>query len=477
MGCSQGSTAAAAASSLPAAALLSSLPLARRGRGAPVLGVPHNWAGATDTRTALALLLVTLGCLLRCGPAAGAPAVEVGGLAMPDGRAWELVSPPDKHGAGLATDFDNQRGTAMQAAADGTAITYAASAPAASEAELEPQGNRAFEGSQLLSRRGAKGWGTADLTTPVEEVPPFFLGQSTEYRLFSLDLSAALVAPKGETPLAPPQAPGEVQERTLYLRNDASGSYEPLVSRLNAPEHEIGKEGLLFNEGTPDLNHVVFTSSEALTSGALAGGENLYEWSRGVSPSEQIQLVSVSPSEGSPLAESPVHGNFGEQGQILRHVISDDGERIAWKELRAGEHSQLILRDTVTKESVRVDAPREGASGGAEEAIFQTASSDGTRVFFSDQGQLTPDSHAKAGADDLYLFEASRGKRLSEGRLTDLTVPLVVGESASVQGAVLGTSQDGSYVYFVANGVLTDVPSQESDKAAPGDCEGALFKI
>ena len=38
--------------------------------------------------------------------------------------------------------------------------------------------------------------------------------------------------------------------------------------------------------------------------------------------------------------------------------------------------------------------------------------------------------------------------------MTDLTPRGATGESANVQGAVLGGSEDGSYLYFVADGVL-----------------------
>src|SRR6185312_15393416 len=45
----------------------------------------------------------------------------------------------------------------------------------------------------------------------------------------------------------------------------------------------------------------------------------------------------------------------------------------------------------------------------------------------------------------------------------DLTVDSHAGESANVQGAVIGSSTDGTTVYFVANGSLTE-------DALPGNC-------
>ena len=50
------------------------------------------------------------------------------GFGLPDGREWEMVSPPNKDGAALETPM-SQLGLAMQASTDGDAVTYTASAP------------------------------------------------------------------------------------------------------------------------------------------------------------------------------------------------------------------------------------------------------------------------------------------------------------------------------------------------------------
>jgi hypothetical protein len=63
--------------------------------------------------------------------------------------------------------------------------------------------------------------------------------------------------------------------------------------------------------------------------------------------------------------------------------------------------------------------------------------------------------------NDLYRFEA---RKPAGQRLTDLTPDAADKDGAEVRG-VLGTSTDGSYVYFAANGVL-------APGATPGDCGG-----
>ena len=88
----------------------------------------------------------------------------------------------------------------------------------------------------------------------------------------------------------------------------------------------------------------------------------------------------------------------------------------------------------------------------------------GSRVFFTEEKELTVDSGASYEKKDLYVCEVKVGEASGklECDLNDLT-PQSAGESAEVQGTVLGASEDGSSVYFVANGVL-------APNAKPGDC-------
>ena len=109
-------------------------------------------------------------------------------------------------------------------------------------------------------------------------------------------------------------------------------------------------------------------------------------------------------------------------------------------------------------ETVQLDAPQPGVVPHYyEEPHFQGASANGSRVFFTDEARLTPGSHATAGEPDLYVFELSSGSGPLSGTLTDLTEATTGGESAAVQGEVLGTSEDGTYVYFAANGELAEM--------------------
>lgn len=353
------------------------------------------------------------------------------GFALPDGRAWELVSPPDKHGAGFA-GVGEEQGAVIQAAAGGGAMTYSATSPIVSN----PAGSRSLESTQVFSTRMAPGvWDSQDIATVHTEgsgVAP--VGEQSEYKLFSSDLTLGLVQPVGETPL-PPLPAGS--ENTDYLRS-IDGEYSALVTSANVPAGTKFGGEIKFAGASPDLGHVVISSNVVLTSGGIrqgpfSDGSRLYEWVAGV-----LQPVSVLPDG------EEVRGEIGDHNYVLRHAVSDDGSRIVWG-FDTGPH---FLRDMTRKETVRVDAPEEGLVEGNGQTDFQTASSNGSRMFFTrSQESLTRNTTASTG---LYVFEVTSGKREPlAGRLTSLT------EAGKVLG-VIGASEDGSYVYFVDSGVLGD---------------------
>nr|MBA3865692.1 hypothetical protein [Solirubrobacterales bacterium] len=410
-------------------------------------------------------------------------------LGLPDGRAWEQVSPLDKRGANLRGLGDR---SLIQASTTGDAVTYLASAPT----EVEPQGNPG--NNQVLSARGAGGWSSLDLNPP-HQVP---LGATNvpEDRFFSPDLSHALLQPNG--PFDPQLSP-QASEQTPFLRTNfppatpsdfcATSCYHPLVTAAegvaNVPpgtefadrQHcsEVPLCGPGFVGASPDLSHVVIKSNVALTSTELPPSSGaLYEWSSAQPPSDQLQLLSVLPS-GEPVAAQVTFGDTGNTStHNARNAISTDGSRVIFS---GGGHLYLRYNASTPQSQVaggQCTEPAQactlqldllqGGPGGSEASSphFQTASADASRIFFTDSQQLTPGSGARG---DLYEYDLE--KPLGE-RLTDLT-PAAAGESAAVQGLVVGSSEDGSWIYFVANGVLAPNKVDNGggqEEAQPGSC-------
>jgi len=370
---------------------------------------------------------------------------------QPDGRAWEMVTPPDKHGAGIIA-VGNEQGADIQAAEDGGGITFGATSPFVAN----PAGSNSPEVTQVISTRDAPGsWKTLDITTPHNEgATELAVGHSAEYKLFSSDLSLGLIEPNGKAPL-PPLPPGA--EKTIYLRM-ANGEYTALVTSANVPPgtkfggNGEGAGGVEYVTATPDFSHVVLESNGvALTEGGAVHG--LYEWAGG-----QLQLASVLPNE------EPTDARLA-SGSVVRHAISNDGARLVFKAQAAGD--RLYMRDMATGETVQVDAAQGAPEPASSESLYRTANGEDSRVFFTNQKHLTANSTASAG-EDLYEFEVTSGKgEPLAGKLTDLTVDGNPGQGADVRG-VIGAGEDGSYVYFVANGVLGDGAEQG---AKSGKCE------
>jgi sugar lactone lactonase YvrE len=409
-------------------------------------------------------------------------------LTLPDERVFELVSSPNSNQnvygpsetfgeTNPQEDFNTER--AVRAAADGGAIAYLGDPPAGAEGE----GGGGLLGNGLgnawLGTRTPDGWSTKTIQPPLATASGF--GNFTQYEAFSSDLTAGIVA-SGEA-LTHDVAPA----CTLYLRTASDGSLHPLVTAAQTlgrcrNEHEAR----VFAGGSTDASHLLFENEGALTPGSVKAAEgqfNLYDSTAG-----QPHLVNVLPNGktdpnatfGSPAPSQ----NFNQPD--FSNVASADGSRIFWTDLNTGN---LYVRENDTQPqsplgakgectvpadacALQVDATQgPGPSGGGR---FLSASADGTRVFFTDCSKLTQDSTAVEGSclhetegfpiftgNDLYEYNVNTGK------LADLTVDANAGDPlrADVQG-VIGTSEDGAYVYSVAGGALAPGATPRTCKAA-----------
>jgi hypothetical protein len=347
---------------------------------------------------------------------------------LPDGRAWELVSPPDKKGAAIEP-FELGE---IQSATEGNGITYLASKPIGEN--IVGKAGRA----QIFSIRTSAGWLSEDITVPIafhgDEKTGNYLEFNPEYRLFSPDLSFAAIEPNEE--LERFSLSSLASQRTDYLRNNSNHTYIPLVNDTNTPpgipyggKHiENGNTFISLVGASANLSHIVLSSPEALTSEAPSpmcepllecNPRHLFEWFEG-----RLHLVSILP-DGRPAldgVESVVDRiNGGFFPEDYHTPVSGDGRFVVW---RSG--GVLYVRDMVVGRSLRVGGP---------EARFQLLSGDGSRMFFLENGNL-------------FVFDTGSGVR------TDLTGHTVNPGGAGVKEAVVGVSDDGSYVYFVASEAL-----------------------
>jgi hypothetical protein len=375
-------------------------------------------------------------------------------FALPDNRAWEMVSPPNKQGAPV--EALTREGGVILASEDGNAFTYVVDGAL----EEQIQGNRSPEWQQVLARREAQGWRSEDVATPSTKAKGFAPGATPEYQFFTPDLARALVEPTAQTAYEEPPLAEGAKQATMYVRDNATRKYVPLVTEANVAAGTAFGGHVHFAGATPDLRHVVIASQVALLGSSSAPG--LYEWSEGA-----LQLVSVR-SNGRPVKGSVELG----YSHTAANAVSGDGTRIVWTiDEQQPFLGHLYMRDTATGETVQLDAAQ-GVSEpvGAGTARFQTASSDGSRVFFTDSQKLTPGSTSEPASKEADLYECEMVIR--DGKLacdlSDLSAGPTAGEHANVQGSLLGTSEDGTSTYFVAQGVLASNENGDHEHASEG---------
>jgi hypothetical protein len=440
-------------------------------------------------------------------------AVTQSATGLPNHRAYELVAPHDAtevYGPPLHqyTPGEPEGGVAdeytrvykdYQAAANGEAVAFVGGAPASASGGSGFVGTST--GNQYLARRGPDAWEDADI-----EPPGYELAIST-FSAFSEDLTAYVL--KTQFPLtATPDAPSQCADdgsAAPYL-NDAGG-YHSLITA--AADGSCEAKGV---EISADGDHVLLYSPSAYTEGAVPAKENnpednpeenLYDAVAG-----RLYQVNILP-DGAP--EEHPNALFGGRQHheesiyeaTFEHAASRDGSRIFWTALEgSGEEKQpralyARLNDTQPQSpsmgevcteaadacTVQLDRAQTGAGGASGAGRFWDASADGTHVFFTDCHRLTVGSTAdaengcapkkvKGGVDpgteltgnDLYEYDFDK----PEGeRLTDLTVDNKDAGGANVQG-VIGVSESGDSVYFVAEGALTAGPNVEGHEPVAG---------
>jgi hypothetical protein len=279
---------------------------------------------------------------------------------LPDGRAWEMVSPVDKGGGAVAAPGALFGGGEIQAAAGGGALTFGSAA-----AFADPQG--APPVSQYLATRGVGGWTTAALSPSLEAGGYGDHPDGAPFRLFSTDLGRALML-NGERCAVEETCPPSY---SLW----SAGAFQVLPS----------DPGLRFEGATADLQHIVF--------GAEGG---LYEWGGG-------PLEEISPVGGATLA-API-GALSEDGSRLYFTVPEDGPTYLYEAgagarpvpetvggavaFEAASADGALAYFTRADELYRYSAAAESSTPIAAGVLGVLAvSADGSRVYYQDGSGL-----------------------------------------------------------------------------------------
>jgi hypothetical protein len=445
----------------------------------------------------------------------GCPNATLAGFdpALPDCRAYELVSSAHEVGdvyvpggiIGGEQYIDSVR--PFRSASDGNAFAYIADpGPVGGDGESA----KGF-GNEYLARRGPAagidGWETANITPPPDG------SAFREYEAFSPDLSVGILASESQLVAARPvqQSPAGCAALYSVLNTPTESTYQALFSETlspgfcgNATSHGFALEGregldhaLTFSGESRDHAVKFFQTPAALAAPAIDTGglgSNLYE-----SVGGSVKVVSVLPD-----GEVARHSTYGGPSELpdnapdLSATITSDGSRAFWSTVeeiqsfgsgKATAPVALYAREdpaSGSAKTIQLDAAQQGVGGAGGKGEFWAASGDGSRVFFTDCNRLTADSTADAGEGCQHLGGKNGSELLRDGndlyeydfakpvgqRLIDLTVDHNAGDplGANVQG-VIGVSDDGAYVYFVAGGALEAEPNGRGELPSPRKCE------
>jgi hypothetical protein len=376
---------------------------------------------------------LTLATGVRCVAGMAAAIVSVlacftaTAAALPEGRAYEMVSPVEKGGYGVEPAGVNEDQFAAAPSGDGFAFSSVgvfAGAPS----------NPGFV--VYYASRGAHGWSTSPLSPPATIGP---LSETTgDPRDYSPSLGAALSfvgfgANVGQA--------ASVGEQAFFVH--APGSPD-------TPEHFVQASPLVRGAGgekarpsyggaSPDFSHVILESATALEGavpGAVDSAGEIYE----AEGAGTLRLIGVD-NQGKPLDQCEVQ--LGIDGERF-HAISSDGSEVFFTVC-----GELFVRINGS-ETIQI-------SGSGS---FQGASEDGSKVFYASGGDLYMATIGCAGGA---TGEACGSATREVSTLTQVSHNPHGGVGGLV--GVVRISGDGSHAYFVAGGVLTGQNAQGEEPA------------
>lgn len=431
---------------------------------------------------------------------------------LPDGRAYEMVSPVQKNGGDVVADTQRTR-----AAADGSAVGFTSLSGFAGNLGTGVSSDYIAVRSTSPAP-SMNGWVTRGLMPllPSLSASAIFAGLLPQYEgEFSPDLSRGVLFAWGALGGDP-----HVDGVSNLFRNDAlrSGAGGPFELVSMCPVCDSARAALPTYPGntnavnlrprlaaaSPDLEHIAFESLEPLTADTPAQPRacdmtnptiechgHVYEWDRGTltlagrvptlpgTECDDVNGPACIPADVSLAGAGTGVTRFATDYRTP-HPISDgsDGHvRLVFTQPTdvSGQTSDDLGDDTGVNEgfsgrlymrvdgtsttqidvSERTDCADHNPCVGTPEpdtytpAEFLDASTDGTRVFFMTAQALTNDAPAD-GQTKLYMYDVTKP---DGARISFLSPDGDPNDGGTVEG-MIGVSHDGHYAYFVASGQL-----------------------
>jgi hypothetical protein len=322
---------------------------------------------------------------------------------LPDCRAYEQVSPVNKHGNEAGAGPVNATYTITTA--DGNRVLYGGSG-AIGEA------NRGLQSYSVANRLPDGTWSTRAALPAGSPFRIDFLQRAITGMLSSSDLSEFVFTAKGSFV---PENP-DTQTASAIYRANSDGSIDwlsqPLIPNPTPAPGEIPFASVFEPVGaSPDLSTVYFWAAPTLLPEDAArvgsGGWGLYEYTGGeLKPAGTLPDGTQSPGGAAPAASasgglrSSVNLNTPE---TFGNEVSRDGSTLFFVSPETGGVPQLYVRrgghSTLVSHSPGGAEAPDGVAGGRalnqnrrETSQVAYGSADGSTAIFRSQDALTPDA-------------------------------------------------------------------------------------
>lgn len=347
-------------------------------------------------------------------------------MALPDGRAYERVSPREKNLGDVVTGLFSHD--------DGNQVAFTAGAAI--------QGSHgAVLISTMVGERTSAGWSTVPASGRL--APVFEFASYTAYSTYMANEDFTRFIVKTQAPLVPEDRDG--RDEDFYLVEAGSGKATFLSRPETLPDTVVDGRAARLVGASRDLRRIYMHVPQVLVAGAPENA--IYEWSDGALRIAS-RLPGGTPTEAAPgawpSAYSGTHGDEPGGGSVAHggaHTVSDDGRRMFFYPSFGG--AGQVYMSQIGSDTVHVSAShRPGFEGQDTESWFIAATHSGSTVFLASDEQISADATAGGG---LYRYSV-------ENDTMELVTPAFDPGGAGISHAM--ASDDGSTVYFVASSQL-----------------------
>jgi len=430
-------------------------------------------------------------------------------LPLPGGRAYEMVSPPDKNYTNIDNTISNWRSESA-ASPDGNRVGICTSALFGN-----PPGQMAVSShtcAPYVSLRMPGGWQT---TNPFPRFCLYNLatGETAgNYEYLSRDYSHALVkaaeSPECAPPLSPAAQVAPEGNTSDFYREDLTSS--PHSYDLLTPQPPAFHPTKAYGVGSDDMSHVIYSTGTNETPDAAGTFRKLFDWeelghgncsvvssSYNATIGACLSLVSKDPAGNafSTPSNLPMVATINGDHVLVGHSVSTDGNRIYFQNSVEADDAghclntgcELYMReDDATTFHVSESECTLGAACGAHlESVFAWADPTGDKAFFYSCARLTNASAPGGDCGEPSVGSVpTPGKKLYRWdrngapghRLIDLSTDQEPGdgEQPNVQ-FLIGASDDGDTAYFVTG--ATDGGVRNGGQIVAGASTASAFKL